>query len=364
MPEKLGFRPEKPDQPDDRREEKENLFDGVIFTEATRSRGWTEYRSSAPDRKIMILSPDSARPQEGRDYKVRVVEDTNPENPMEGKLIVEIIIDPEEQKRRAVELAEEARQALAGNDFAAALQKLREIQEQAVPDAERSPESVRELREAKEIFGENFVGIEEIEKFRGLKFSEQEKKNIARMWTEKVKEQKLTKEDLEQLEKEGFMVMLRSGTIEHERKEIPATLGNLREKFKDLFYNQDWYNDEKFVKEDAVKLAWAIVKKEVLEESRSKDWDEQEEILKQWAKEHKVDPKFVTRRMPAEVAYDILAYYSARNERILENDWDWTAVRSSDGEFVSVGSFDADGLSVYGDARAYSRSDLGVCPAR
>lgn len=98
-------------------------------------------------------------------------------------------------------------------------------------------------------------------------------------------------------------------------------------------------------------------------ESKSKNWDEQEEILKTWAETHGVDQKFVRRRTPTEVAYDILAYFQVRNERILEKDWDWTSV-SSGGRFVSVGVFDSDGLGVRSDARGNRNSGLGVCPAR
>ncbi len=272
----------------------------------------------------------------------------------------------EMERKGLTDLAKRAQESFAANDFGAVLENLNQLKEKALPETERTPEGIRELREARELFGEDFLGVEEIEKFTGRKMKEEERKQIARMWTEKVREQKLTKEDLERMKKEGFMVVLRATMLAHEGKEMPATVDNLRKKYKDLFYNQDWYDEEKFAtdKESAVRMAWAIVKKEVLEESRSKDWDKQEEILKQWAKEHKVDPKFVARRTPAEVAYDVLAYYNARNERVLEKDWDWTGVRSSDGNLVSVGYFDSDGLHVCSDDRGRSRSDLGVCPSR
>lgn len=272
----------------------------------------------------------------------------------------------EAERQGLTELAKRAQESFAANDFGAVLDTLTQLKEKTLPESERTPEGIRELKEARELFGEDFLGIEEIEQFTGRKLKEDEKRQVNRMWTEKIREQKLTKADLERLKKEGFMVVLRTAMLSNEGKEMPATVENLRKKFKDLFYNQDWYDEEKFAnnKENAVRTAWAIVKKEVLEESRDKDWDEQEEILKQWAKEHKVDPKFVTRRMPAEVAYDILAYYNARNERILEKDWDWTGTRSSDGSLVRVGLFDSVGLSVGGDGRGLSDSHLGVCPSR
>ena len=153
------------------------------------------------------------------------------------------------------------------------LDTLTQLKEKALPESERTPEGIRELKEARELFGVDFLGVEEIEKFTGRKLKEEEKKQVAKMWTEKVREQKLTKPELERLKKEGFMVILRTAMLTHEGKEIPANVENLRKKFKNLFYNQDWYDEEKFAKEGAVRMAWAIVKKEVLEESRDKDWD-------------------------------------------------------------------------------------------
>jgi hypothetical protein len=172
------------------------------------------------------------------------------------------------------------------------------------------------------------------------------------------------------MEKEGFMVVFRpsklllKGKKKGEKIEAPITIENLRKKYGKLFYEQDWYDDEKFANKEGVELNWSIVKKEVLEESRDHDWGEQEKILKDWAKKHKVDYKFVKRRTPTEVVYDVLAYRDARKERILESDYDWTSVRSSDGNFVGVGGFVAKGLGVDSNDRGNRNSNLGVCPSR
>ena len=223
-----------------------------------------------------------------------------------------------------------------------------------------------DFSEVQEVFGQDFIGIEEAEKFTGRSLAPEEKRIAEEKWHKKVEEQGLTKESLEQLKQEGFMVILRVGMLagkEKKDKEIPVTIKNLRQKFP-LFYNQDWYDNEQFAGEALSGIEWGIVKKELLDESKSKNWDEQEEILKTWAETHRVDKKFVRRRTPTEVAYDILAYFQVRNERILEKDWDWTSVQSSFGRFVSVGSFDSDGLRVDSDARDDRDSGLGVCPAR
>jgi len=269
------------------------------------------------------------------------------------------------ERRDLTDLAKRAQESFVGNDFGAVLESLNRLREKTLPESERAPEGLS-LRELKALFKNDFIGILEIERFTGRKFSENEKKQITNMWIEKIKEQNLTREDLERLKNEGFMVVLRTPKIMHEGRELLATIENLRKKFKGLFYDLSWYNNEKFAtdQKNAVRMTWAIVKKEVLDESRSKNWDEQEKILQQWAKEHKVDPKFVTRRTPAEAAYDIPAYYHARNKHILEKDWDWTDVQSSDGYFMLVGKFGSGGLGVNYVVRGYSSLYLGVCPSR
>src|SRR3989344_3152493 len=218
-----------------------------------------------------------------------------------------------------------------------------------------------DLQEARELFENDFIGIEEVEKFTGHPLTPEEKRIAEEKWQKKIEEQGLTKEGLKQLKQEGFMVVLRVGALEgYEKKdkEMPVTIKNLRKKFP-LFYTQDWYNNEQFADEALGGLDWGIVKKELLDETRSKNWDEQQEILKTWAEAHGVPEKFVRRRTPTEVAYDVLAYFQARNQRILEKDWDWTSVQSSGGKFVDVGGFDSNGLCVHHVARNVRHSFLG-----
>ena len=134
----MSFKPETgPKQEAETKERQEQTFEGVVFSElekrAVKSPA-KEYRSSDPDRKIMILKEGSVRPEPGRPYKVRVVEDTKPEDPTLGKLYVEIVLDPEELERRSIELARDAEEALARNDFDAALEKLRELQRATSPE--------------------------------------------------------------------------------------------------------------------------------------------------------------------------------------------------------------------------------------
>ena len=107
--------------------EKEHIIEGVVFGEITKKDGSKEFRSSAPDRKIMILKTFSQIPEAGKSYRVRVIEDTKPEDPMEGKMIVEITLDPEQEKK-VIDLAKQIKDLFAKNKLQEALELLKGIQ--------------------------------------------------------------------------------------------------------------------------------------------------------------------------------------------------------------------------------------------
>ena len=223
--------------------------------------------------------------------------------------------------------------------------------------------------EAKEIMGKDFLGPEAVETTFGIKLSDEE--------LEQVENIPFTPEELEQAKELGMMLVLR---IPHDKDKKPLTLNRIREilagedklgdpqkKKSKLFYRQPgdgWYKDETFATDSVMDFGWGLSKKEVLEESLSKNWDEQEEILKKWAEENNIDLKTIRRRTPIEATYDTMLYYGANKETLLEGTYDWTSVQSSGGGFVDVGGFDSDGLDVSCDSRGNRDSGLGVCPAR
>ena len=125
-----------------------------------------------------------------------------------------------------------------------------------------------------------------------------------------------------------------------------------------------WFDKEKFALEGTPKLGWGLVMKAVLPDSLSKNWDQQEEVLKNWAKQNNIDPALVKRRTPVEIVYDTFLYYGENKETLLEDKWDWSGVQSSGGTFVLVDRFDSDGLHVNRASRDHAYSDLGVCPSR
>ncbi|MCL4437658.1 hypothetical protein M1513_01300, partial [Patescibacteria group bacterium] len=90
----------------------------------------------------------------------------------------------------------------------------------------------------------------------------------------------------------------------------------------------------------------------------SKDWESAAKTLSELEinKNH--------RRTPSEALYDSSIVLLSRGKKLLENNYDWTSVRSSGGWLVFVGPFGSDGLSVYYAKPGRSSSYLGVCPSR
>ena len=90
-----------------------------------------------------------------------------------------------------------------------------------------------DFQETREIFENDFLGIEEAEKFIGRPLSPEERNLAEEKWQKKIEEQNLTKETLEELKKEGFMVVLRVPDLYDEKKKenMPLTILNLKKSF-------------------------------------------------------------------------------------------------------------------------------------
>ena len=272
-------------------------------------------------------------------------------------------VDTPEFKQQAKDLAKEAEQAFQSNDFATALDKLKQLEHLAQPEGLGV-----EFQEAQEIFGKDFLGPEALAKTFGIELGDMQKD---------VLEIQFSKEELEQAKKLGMMLVLRVPT---DKDNKPLTIDKMREMFAggdtlgkadgkkgQMFYwkkGEAWYDKEEFATKATPSLGWGLAAKAVLPESLGKNWDKQEEVLKQWAEVNGIDPATVRRRTPVEVVYDTLLYYGANQESLLGDKWDWTAVRSSGGRSVDVGDFDSVGLFVGGGSRDDAGSDLGVCPSR
>jgi len=193
---------------------------------------------------------------------------------------------------------------------------------------------------AREIMGTNFFGVEEAINHFGVNPSKQQLSYLAEVpFSEEV---------------------LRSAKDTHVLIAVfPLSILDVRgiaKKLTDqtLFYKQDWYDKQAFAK-DKGEVSWQLVRKELIANSTSKTWDEQQALLSK----DKETPKAQV------VVYTIIGHFLATGKRLLEKVWVRCSDCGSDGHRVYVGDFDSEGLSVGGDVWDDDRNgNLGVSVAR
>lgn len=219
---------------------------------------------------------------------------------------------------------------------------------------------------AKEIFGADFIGEEAIRamenqcKQAGIEVQFITDGVDLSYAIEKLEEAGKEKKT----DRERFLVMRPSGVKFKDNQgeyDGPITIQALKRLFQDknpfgdgtLIYDNSWYEGEAFI-DQPLQARYAMPTKKLLPESRSKNWTEQEKLLKPGE----------TRREAIETLWDTVAYYAATKQRLLSDGWDWSKTSTSDDGRVWVGGFDRYGVRVHDDDPSYSDSDLGLCPAR
>lgn len=137
---------------------------------------------------------------------------------------------------------------------------------------------------------------------------------------------------------------------------FPLSILKIRDKVESkLFYSHKdaWYNKQAFAK-DKREARWQLVRKTPVDNSTSKNWDEQQALLV----ENEETPKAQV------MVYTIIGHFLATGERLFENIY----VRCSDvdsyGNRVSVGFFDSCGLSVNDHSDGRRDVSIGVASVR
>jgi hypothetical protein len=177
------------------------------------------------------------------------------------------------------------------------------------------------------------------------------------------------------------MLVLRPEAILRGGRDVPLTMIEFGELFRkdqlgkmqavvNFFRTDanDWYKGEKFATgAGEIKLGWSLVKKDVLDGSTNTNWNDQEQLLRQYEADLKRNGArnvAVKRRTGTEAVYDELLYYVNTGERLLPDKYDWTLTRASDGKLVCVGDFVSSGPNVSNYSPERSNSYIGVCPSR
>jgi hypothetical protein len=202
-------------------------------------------------------------------------------------------------------------------------------------------------KRAREIMGKNFLGVEEVAECFGIQLTQEELTKVAEI--------PFTEATLEEC-KDTHILFL---GINHDKEGKPLTINRLREMFPSTgqprFWSyQFWYDKEKFAAKETPELKWYLIRKTVSEESRSKNYIEQEKLLKENEE----------RERAIVYVYGILLMSKARKERLFEQDYVWCTDLDSGGYRVCVGYFGSRGLGIsYYWGSRYDHY-LGLAPAR
>jgi len=311
----------------------------------------------------------------------------------------------EEKETQGIAMAQEIvglrNSARSEADYEVVLQKTRELRRFFVVGSESklSGEVMEQMRRAREIVGkENFVGPPEIQIAFGF---EPELSTVPEI--------PFTEDDLEKAKELEQMLVLRvdkaSDGSSLTMQKIKEITGNKVKDGGEVFYDQGWYEDEEFYTGETVKAGWALVSKEFIPESTSKNYLEQTEVAidylqnqvfagKPLPKEYqdaidefesqkteiagllgsdwqsaseklaKLSITGLTRQSPVEAIYDLATHFQNTEERLLPDAYSWTSKRDSDGDLVVVGYFKSDGVNVSYDSPGYRNGNLGVSFSR
>jgi hypothetical protein len=335
------------------------------------------------------------------------------EKPDSSKKETESVSDLE----KATELKKEISEITQGrsledlelSDLQQVLDKYKQMENALDISSEKKLEgSVQEQMDmAREVMGKEFFGFQEVKEAFGIEIK-----------PEDIPEIPFGRVDLERARELNQFLVLRADKAPDGK---PLSLQKINEILKGkvfdgskLLYANDgeggiksdsWYRNEEFSKNETPRMAWALVSKEVISNSTSKNYlqqteelvnyiknsvfkgkeipEEYQEAIKEFEKEKDGIGKIISsdwqkaaeklsnlkinrlaRQNPAEVLYDIAIYFQNKGERILENKYSWTYSRGSDGELVLVGRFDSDGAFVDRWRPGSSDGGIGVAFSR
>jgi hypothetical protein len=270
----------------------------------------------------------------------------------------------------------------------------------------QKPESRQEnrrgisLEKARELMGTDFLGPEAVEAVWGVKLDAKDIPTIP-----------FSRADLDRAKELNQQLVLR---VDKAVDGSPLTMQKMNEHIQPkltqgkqgkLLVKVDWYAGEEFYTTETPETSWALISKEVIPGSSSKNYLEQTEILithlqnevfrdmlmpvgyqeaidefeakkanltllitSNWQEAAKQLSELaitkLTRQTPAEVLYDLSTNFLTNNDRHLEGAYTWTKRRYSGGKLVSVGSADADGAEVYANQPGLPYGYLGVSFSR
>ena len=225
----------------------------------------------------------------------------------------------------------------AGREFWTRLAHDETLFDKVVSYVERNGyEATTSQKQAREIMGKNFFGIEEAVQHFGVK--------PTRAQLSALSEVPFTEGVLESHKDTHVLIAV-----------FPISVLDVRKVDNGLFYSSsgEWYESEKFAKSKG-KVGWQLVRKTPVKNSTSNNWDEQQALLA----ENDETPSAQV------MVYTIIGHYKSTGERLFENVYVRTSCVGSDGNRVGVGRFVRVGLGVNDWCDVYRHGLLGVSSAR
>jgi hypothetical protein len=178
-----------------------------------------------------------------------------------------------------------------------------------------------DFKKVKEIFGDNFIGPDEVKKVA----------NLSKMKT--IPSIPYSEECLNKFKNEYILII----GCSKDKYNKPLTINRMRYFYgldptlkEPCFYNQDWYLKEDFANKTTLENKWYLIKKTVVEKTRGKRPDE---IIANLSKNENLPSAILT-------AYTFFAYYLLNNGKMLwKNDFIWCSDRDHNEDIIYTGRY-------------------------
>ena len=182
------------------------------------------------------------------------------------------------------------------------------------------------LIEAENIMGDNFIGPAKLNKISHFF-------NIKNIPDTSIPEIPFSEKILRENRKEYILIL----GVPFNKKGKKLTIDNLRLFFscdpkikKPCFYNQDWYLEENFAKNQTLKFKWYLIRKVPLEKSRGKKI---EEITSEFNRKESFPTAILA-------AFTFFAYYLLTGKILWKHDFIWCSDTDKNGDRIYVGRYE------------------------
>ncbi|MFA4954221.1 MAG: hypothetical protein WC641_02840 [Patescibacteria group bacterium] len=245
-------------------------------------------------------------------------------------------------------------------------------------------ESVSPQEAAETLGRDNVHGIEDVEAMLGEGFVDISKVPPIPYTPEELEKSKEIKEKTGVEEMLVLFVADKDGTpLTGERMNELIQAEYTKLKLGKFLLEVDWYKTEDLFKKLGLKYEWKLITKQTIPGSKNKrhhyesgddftHQDTQEFVIEEYARKLDIPRDQLHRPEPFQMLYATAIHLIAtehlkgkgKGERILENEYHWSDVRSSGGFSVNVGDAVSRGAGVFRVSRVARGGDFGVCASR